>query len=80
MLSASKARVASVKMALAEGVAVEEIDRYTTEQVETLLKKLPRTKFMAAQDMVNKLVLFKDAKRNLRKGPGPTDDDRQRQP
>jgi hypothetical protein len=59
--------VASVKMALAEGVAVEEIDRYTTEQVETLLKKLPRTKFMAAQDMVNKLIFFKDAKRNLKK-------------
>ncbi len=59
--------IASVKMALAEGVEVEEIDRYTTEQVETLLKKLPRTKFMAAQEVVNKLIFFKDAKRNLKK-------------
>lgn len=55
------------KMALAEGVPVEVIDRYTTEEVETLLKKLPRTKFMAAQDVVDKLIFYKDAKRNLTK-------------
>lgn len=62
-----KAEVAGVKMALAEGVEVKDIDRYTTEQVETLLKKLPRTKYVAAQDIVQHLITFKDAKRNLNK-------------
>lgn len=62
-----RAEAAGVKMALAEGVNVDEIDRYTVEEVETLLKKLPRTKFVAAQEVVDKLIFYKDAKRNLSK-------------
>lgn len=62
-----QSEISNVKMALREGVEVEEIDRYTIDQVETLLKKLPRTKFMAAQEVANKLILFKEAKRNLKK-------------
>lgn len=54
-------------MQLVEGVEVESIDRYSVEEIETLLKRLPRTKFKAAEDVVEKLILFKDAKRNLSK-------------
>lgn len=59
--------IAATKMALSAGVEVDVVDKYTTEQVETLLKRLPRTKYEAAKDVVDKLVLFKDAKRNVKK-------------
>lgn len=62
-----KQEVAVVKMALSEGIEVEQIDRYTVEQIETLLKRLPRTKYEAAKTVVNNLIVFKDAKRNLNK-------------
>lgn len=57
----------AVELALAEGIPVETIDRYTTEQIETLLKRLPKTKFMAGQQMVDALIAFKFAKGKLSK-------------
>jgi 3-mercaptopyruvate sulfurtransferase SseA len=59
--------VRKAQLALAEGLDVSEIDKYTTDQVETLLKKLPISKYKAAQEMVSALIVMKDAKRHLSK-------------
>lgn len=55
------------ELELLEGVPVEVIDRYSDDQIQTLLKRLPRTKYSAAEEVAAKLVEYKDAKRNLDK-------------
>lgn len=55
------------ELELLEGVEVGQVDLYTDEEIKTLLKRLPRTKYKYAEDVANALITFRDAKRELDK-------------
>ena len=66
-LALTKKEITALKQTLENDLDTENEITYTDEQIERLLKKLPVVMFSAAQQIVLKLIEFKDAKRKLKK-------------
>ena len=62
-----KRQIVTLKQQLETDIDVADELRYTDEEIEKLLKKLPVVMFHAAQSVVLRLIDYKEAKRRLKK-------------
>lgn len=66
-LLATRLLIKDLKQQVEFDIDVSDDIKYTDEQIEKLLKKLPVVMFQAAQTIVLRLIDFKEAKRKLKK-------------
>lgn len=66
-IALTKREITSLKQSLEADINVKDEIKYTDEEIEKLLKKLPVVMYQAAEVIVLRLIDYKEAKRVLRK-------------